>query len=262
MNIENLFTGRTSPINTVPYDYTFTDLPTPQLTEREKKLLKQQDLESDNETLFFKHSFLINPDINNYDKDADFRYDNYTISHIIEEEDILYHDFFKLISPNILKYIQKTFPSNEKPVKYTFVIHNENDRKSYSYIRNIKAMRPDLVIYFPTTKDITISDMEDEINNSISRKNYTDHDWLYSCDNFDTLTIIQERLTIPYIPHNNIKELFKTFKEEKCIICLDSKPNILFCNCGHLNICETCFNKLENNKCPKCRQTNKIIRKI
>ena len=152
MDIESLFVGNDIITSSFHYENEYIGLPETQheLTEREKELLKQQDLESDNETLFFKHSLLINPDINNYDKDADFRYDNYIISHILDQ-DILYYDFFKLISPNILKYIQKTFPSNEKPVKHTFVIHNINDRKSYSYIRNIKAMCSDLVIYFSTT---------------------------------------------------------------------------------------------------------------
>ena len=54
----------------------------------------------------------------------------------------------------------------------------------------------------------------------------------------------------------------KTFKEDTCIICSENNPNILFCNCGHNCVCDECFNKLENNKCPKCREINKIIRKI
>ena len=53
-----------------------------------------------------------------------------------------------------------------------------------------------------------------------------------------------------------------TNKEDDCIICIEEKPNILFCNCGHMVICDKCFNKLENTKCPKCREINKIIRKI
>ena len=63
------------------------------MDETEKELLEEQDLKTDNnETLYFKHSFLINPDINNYDKDADFRFDNYNISHLLQEN-IRYYDF-------------------------------------------------------------------------------------------------------------------------------------------------------------------------
>ena len=74
-------------------------------------------------TLYFKNSFLINPDINNYHKVADFRMDNYEISHILDT-DILYYNFFRLITPNIYTYILRTSPNNENPIKYTFVVHN------------------------------------------------------------------------------------------------------------------------------------------
>ena len=33
----------------------------------------------------------------------------------------------------------------------------------------------------------------------------------------------------------------KTFKQEECCICMANKPNILFCNCGHICICEEFF---------------------
>ena len=36
----------------------------------------------------------------------------------------------------------------------------------------------------------------------------------------------------------------KTFKTEECVICLSTKPNILFCNCGHICICYEC-NKIK-----------------
>ena len=39
----------------------------------------------------------------------------------------------------------------------------------------------------------------------------------------------------------NINDL-KVFKSDECITCFDSSPNILFCNCGHLCLCEGCFN--------------------
>ena len=33
----------------------------------------------------------------------------------------------------------------------------------------------------------------------------------------------------------------KTFKEDKCMVCLDEEPNILFCKCGHLCACKECW---------------------
>ena len=32
----------------------------------------------------------------------------------------------------------------------------------------------------------------------------------------------------------------KTFKSDKCVICLTNSPNILYCNCGHIPICVEC----------------------
>ena len=58
-------------------------------------------------------------------------------------------------------------------------------------------------------------------------------------------------------PINN----FKTFKVEQCVICLDNIPNVLFCNCGHICICETC-NVNEFDNCPMREKENTILRII
>ena len=52
------------------------------------------------------------------------------------------------------------------------------------------------------------------------------------------------------------------YKEDDCIICMENKSNILFCNCGHLIICESCYHKYREDKCPKCRKLNDAIKKI
>ena len=50
------------------------------------------------------------------------------------------------------------------------------------------------------------------------------------------------------------------FKSEECVICLSTKPNILFCNCGHLCLCKEC-NEIKNlKKCPICKTENTILR--
>ena len=54
---------------------------------------------------------------------------------------------------------------------------------------------------------------------------------------------------------------FKTFKLEECVICLEKKPKVLFCNCGHICICKKCaFNRYSN--CPVCKKENTILRII
>ena len=54
---------------------------------------------------------------------------------------------------------------------------------------------------------------------------------------------------------------FKTFKLEQCVICLEEEPKVLFCNCGHLCICEKCLVRRFDN-CPVCKKENMILRII
>ena len=59
-----------------------------------------------------------------------------------------------------------------------------------------------------------------------------------------------------------IINLFKIFKSDECVICMDNKPNILFCNCGHLCECEGCYKIKTPSICPVCKMDNEIIRMI
>ena len=52
------------------------------------------------------------------------------------------------------------------------------------------------------------------------------------------------------------------FKSENCVICLSTKPNILFCNCGHLCLCVECNGVKNLKKCPVCKTENMILRII
>ena len=54
----------------------------------------------------------------------------------------------------------------------------------------------------------------------------------------------------------------KTFKTEECLICVENKPNVLFCGCGHLCVCEECIRYYESYKCPVCKNINENIRII
>ena len=59
-----------------------------------------------------------------------------------------------------------------------------------------------------------------------------------------------------------IINLFKIFKSVECIVCMDNKPNILFCNCGHLCECVGCYKIKTPSICPVCKMDNEIIRMI
>ena len=54
----------------------------------------------------------------------------------------------------------------------------------------------------------------------------------------------------------------KTYKTDECVICLENKTNVLFCNCGHICVCEKCIEIKRLTKCPVCKTENNILRLI
>ena len=47
--------------------------------------------------------------------------------------------------------------------------------------------------------------------------------------------------------------IIKTFKEDKCVICLENEPNILYEHCGHMPTYLKCEEIKNLSKCPICR---------
>ena len=45
----------------------------------------------------------------------------------------------------------------------------------------------------------------------------------------------------------------KTITEPECIICFENKSNILYLECLHICVCNSCDRKGKFNKCPLCR---------
>ena len=78
----------------------------------------------------------------------------------------------------------------------------------------------------------------------------------------DGVALFVSRIEIFDKKDNNLVPVFDTYKEDNCMICMEDKPNIIFCNCGHIVVCEKCLLRLVNKKCPKCRCYNTIIRRI
>ena len=50
----------------------------------------------------------------------------------------------------------------------------------------------------------------------------------------------------------------QTFKSNECVICLTNQPNVLFCNCGHVAICEECGKMKSLKTCPVCKTENTV----
>ena len=48
----------------------------------------------------------------------------------------------------------------------------------------------------------------------------------------------------------------ETYKQDQCVICLESKPNILYLDCMHIAVCDSCdrLKKTGRHKCDMCRR--------
>lgn len=52
----------------------------------------------------------------------------------------------------------------------------------------------------------------------------------------------------------------KIYFSDRCLICYEKEPNVIYINCGHCQICSNCYLTMETkNKCMICRKDNKYI---
>ena len=49
-------------------------------------------------------------------------------------------------------------------------------------------------------------------------------------------------------------EIKKYIPEDECVICYENKPNILYTDCLHFVVCNSCDSKGKFSKCPMCRK--------
>ena len=170
------------------------------------------------------------------------------------EERLLICDFFKQIKPII--YYAYSYTKHRKHVKDDFILKESCSLFNFSYesINNrhyIRNLRIILITYYD------FSDM--------------DYDFYFytisNLENNDELIISHTEPTFedeeePTPEKPKIINLFKIFKSDECIICMDDKPNILFCNCGHLCECDKCYKIKTPSICPICKTDNEIIRML
>ena len=64
---------------------------------------------------------------------------------------------------------------------------------------------------------------------------------------------------MPIIKNININ---KTFKLDECVICMEYIPSVLFCECGHIYLCEKCIEIKQFDRCPICKTDITILRII
>ena len=69
---------------------------------------------------------------------------------------------------------------------------------------------------------------------------------------------MNDDVTVPFTPPD------ETFRQERCVICLESAPNILYLDCMHIAVCDFCDNMKRTTalrlRCDVCRAT--ISRRI
>ena len=225
----------------------------------------RENMTIDNKILVLEESIIMNNDINESDNQANIRIEIYNIDNVVEY-DVLYYDFYNKFSNHITAHLLRTLPFDDKPVKYTTYIDSSSERDMEKTRRILSGME----IFFNDTEGLTISSLQHELRRVLSSAGFTTNDYIYKEEGL-RLTVIQERLSKPKTKCDKMINVEKTFKEDKCVICLTNPPNILFCNCGHLCLCKKC-NKIKNlkkcneikilKKCLVCKTENTILRII
>ena len=104
------------------------------------------------------------------------------------------------------------------------------------------------------------NDFLDQLDHEIYNAHMSDFN-VWSVEPFNIIICI-ERQNISQVDNKEVIKVDKIFKAEECVICFSTKPNVLFCGCGHLCICNECNKIKKLNVCPACRTKNTILRII
>ena len=152
----------------------------------------------------------------------------YSFKEKLEANQPLNGDKIKRYIENECRNKNNTFSFNDKPIRFEFIF---KIRRSYEYMMV-------LMNHWVTNRFFENGDL---MNRRLFHNNNN--------------------------TNNNIKikiiKAEKNFKEDECVICLTNPPNILFCNCGHLCVCEECSKTGESlEKCPVCKTENTSLRII
>ena len=173
-----------------------------------------------------------------------------------EKNKFLIYDFFKHIKPII--FYAYSYTSQRKHIKDDFILKQLPSYFSFVYEKdNNEYYIKDLKIILSTSYDF---DHEDYDFYFYAISNLEENGELIISHTEPTFEDEEEEEPTPEKP--KIINLFKIFNSEECIICMDNKPNILFCNCGHLCECEGCYKIKTPSICPVCKTDNEIIRMI
>ena len=185
------------------------------------------------------------PDISVYSYISDIHF----TTHIkFKEDKFLIGDLYKNLKPVITYALSYTRLKKFLKHHPNFILTEDNTiiNYDYEYIGSELYVK-DLKVILKTHYDFYDADYD-----------------LYFCvlaelENNNELIVSHEE---PLPEEPKIINLFKIFKSVECIVCMDNKPNILFCNCGHLCECVGCYKISTPSICPICKMDNEIIRML
>ena len=156
-----------------------------------------------------------------------------------------YYFYITIYLPNIDTYYMGHEDRNYK--KEFFFKDYLNGNELINYIkREIKEVG---IAFMFTTKHISFY---------ITVKIYRSYEYM-----FTFIIAGHHNLNLNSKPNKKKINAEKTFKGDKCVICLTNPPNILFCNCGHQVLCVECSKTGESlENCPICKTENTNLRII
>ena len=182
---------------------------------------------------------------------SEYNIDNITV---LSNQNDFYHPkrIFSDLLPFLVCIVQNDLVINSV---YCFGLKQHDP---YENTHDIQTIGKDIEIEIKFQTPISV--IEELILNCIN--NMDDNHFLIDTDIKKGVTLTVAKIELLKETRENKINNIKTYEDDSCIICAELKPNVLFCNCGHLVLCEECYGKLSGNKCPKCRQFNEMIRKI
>ena len=178
----------------------------------------------------------------------------YSVKIFKYNEDI--RDFIRISMKGFLLYLDSLLRIDGYRLSYVEVNGKETISLEYFPILRFK--------YSPILRleelVVGTNDFLDQLDNEIYNAHMEDFN-LWGVEAFNIVICIGCQ-NISRVDNKEVIKIDKIFKTGECVICLSTKPNVLFCGCGHLCICNECNKTKKLNVCPACRTENTILRII